>query len=102
MKFISQVEDVKLLMWEKTEMPESSMEKDANNKTVFKKTGKMTEMTTYTFRNGFGEKLVILSKYNNYRELEGKVVDLVLDVQFNDFSRKNKISLESIAERKVK
>jgi len=92
MKFKSVEKNVKLVMWEKTEMPESNMgEKDG--KKVFVKTGKMIEMTTYTFRDFVGEKLVILSKDNAFRAMEGKDVDLTVEVVFNDFQKKNRVSL---------
>jgi len=96
MKFISQEKDVKMVMWEKTEMPESIMSKDKDNKSVFNKTGKMIEMTTYIFRDIVGEKLVILSKDNAFRQMEGKDVKITLDVIFNDFQKKNRISLSKL------
>jgi len=96
MKFISQEKNVKLVMWEKTSMPESTMAKDKDNKTVFTKTGKDIEMTTYTFRDFVGEKLVLLSKDNSFRTMEGKDVSLVLDVVFNDFQKKNRTTLVSL------
>jgi len=95
MKFISQEKDVKMVMWEKTEMPESNIiEKDG--KKSFVKTGKMIEMTTYTFRDIVGEKLVILSKDNSFRLMEGKDVKIALDVVFNDFQKKNRVGLSKL------
>jgi len=93
MKFKSSEKNVKLVMWEKTEMPESTMSKDKEGKTVFTKTDKVIEMTTYTFRDFAGEKLVILSKDNSFRPMEGKDVDLILEVIFNDFQKKNRVTL---------
>jgi len=102
MKFKSQLgQDVKLKMWEKTLMPESIMEK-LDGKTVFKKTGQKIEMTTYTFVDGFGEKLVFLSSENGYRNLEGETVDIVMEVEYNDFSKKNRLKLESVAKSESK
>lgn len=92
MKFISQEKDVKLVMWEKTEMPESNIVEKEGKKS-FQKTGKMIEMTTYTFRDFVGEKLVILSKDNSFRQMEGKDVKIAIDVVFNDFQKKNRVSL---------
>lgn len=99
MQFISKEKDVKLVMWEKTLMPESTAGKDATGKSVFTKTGKMIEMTTYTFRDVVGEKLVVLSKDNNFRTLEGEDVEIVLDVVFNDFQKKNRVSLISLKKK---
>lgn len=95
MKFKSVEKDVKLVMWEKTDMPESNIvEKDG--KKSFVKTGKMTEMTTYIFRDFSGEKLVILSKDNSFRAMEGKDVTLTISVIFNDFQKKNRVSLDTL------
>lgn len=97
MKFKSQLgQDVKLKMWEKTLMPESIMAEEGGKK-VFKKTGQKIEMTTYTFVDGFGEKLVFLSPDNGYRVLEGEIVDLVMEVEYNDFSKKNRLKLEQVS-----
>jgi len=80
-------------MWERTMMPESSAVKDASTgKTNFVKTGKEVEMTTYTFRDEFGDKLIILTKKNDFRQLEGAKGILSLDVKFDEFSKKIKTS----------
>lgn len=95
MRFKSEItQEVKLVMYEKTMMPESTMQ-EVDGKKKFVKTGKETEMTTYTFRDGFGEKLVILSKDNSYRNLEGELVSLVLEVIYNDFQKRNTLKLVS-------
>jgi len=102
MKFISQdSQEVKMVMFENTDMPDSTMQ-EVNGKKVFVKTGKITAMTTYTFRDGFGEKLIILSKDNTYRNLEGEMVDIILEVVFNDFQKRNRISLVSCVKAKSK
>jgi len=84
-----QYEGIKLAMWEKTELPER--EKDANGD--WKNTGKKVEKTTYTFKDEFGDKLVLLSN-NEYRELEGRQCDIVIGITYNDYDRKNRITLE--------
>jgi len=88
------VQEVKLVMFEKTMMPDSIMQ-EVNGKKQFVKTGKESELTTYTFRDGFGEKLVILSKDNSYRNLEGELVSLGLEIVYNDFQKKNNVKLVS-------
>jgi len=95
-KRIIHEKDVKMVMWEKTEMPESIMSKDKEGKTVFTKTEKVLEMTTYIFRDIVGEKLVILSKDNGFRTMEGKDVKITLDVVFNDFQKKNRVTLSKL------
>jgi len=80
-------------------MEESDMKK-VDGKTVFIKNGKMTDHTTYTFRDEVGDKLVLLSKNNSYRPLEGSEVNVLLKVEFNDFKRVNKVSLESVEKAK--
>jgi len=97
MRFITQEDDVQMLMWEKTLLPESKAEKDEKGKTVFVKTGNKVEMTTYTLRDGFGDKLVVLSSNNDYRTLEGKKVNVVMEVKFDEFNRKNKLTLAEIS-----
>jgi len=86
---------VKLKMWEKTMMPESNMI-DVGGKKQFVKTGKEIEMTTYTFTDSVGEKLIILSKDNSFRTLEGEEVTIELEVVFNDFQKKNRVGLASL------
>jgi len=100
MRFKSEINDLKLVMFERTLMPESIMKKDDKGKTVFEKTGQKTEMTTYTFRDGFGEKLVFLSKENGYRSLEGETVDIELEVSYDEFNRKSKVALISVEKTK--
>jgi len=96
MRFKSElIQEVKLVMYEKTMLPESNMQ-EVNGKKQFVKTGKETEMTTYTFRDGFGEKLVVLSKDNSYRALEGEIVELTIDCVYNDFTKKNRVSLVEV------
>jgi len=95
MRFVTQQGNgnvVKLKMWEKTMMPESNMV-DVGGKKQFVKTGKEIEMTTYTFTDTFGEKLIILSKDNSFRHLEGEEVIIELEVVFNDFQKKNRVTL---------
>jgi len=89
------LQKVKLVMYEKTMLPESEMREEGGKKS-FVKTGKEVEMTTYTFRDGAGDKLILLSKENGYRNLEGEVVDITLDVKFNDFTKKAQVKLASV------
>jgi len=91
--------DVKLKMWERTMMPESTMvEKDG--KKQFVKTGKEMEMTTYIFTDVVGDKLVILSKDNNFRTLEGEEVIITVKIEFNDFRKQNRVTLVGIEKAK--
>lgn len=95
MRFKTVDSDTKLVMWERTMMPESNMvEKDG--KKSFVKTGKEVEMTTYTLKDGFGDKLIVLSKDNSFRSLEGAKVELTLEVVYNDFQKRNRISLAGL------
>jgi len=101
MQFRALEKDVKLKMWERTMMPESNMvEKDG--KKQFVKTGKEVEMTTYIFTDTFGDKLVILSKDNSFRTLEGEEVVITVKIEFNDFAKKNRVSLVGIEKVKSK
>jgi len=89
------LQQVKLVMFEKTDMPSSDM-KEVDGKKVFVKNGKFEEMTTYTLRDGFGNKIVTMSKNNDFRALEGEIVDVELDLVFNDFTRKTQVRLLSL------
>jgi len=89
------LQKVKLMMWEKTMLPESEM-KDVDGKKSFIKTGREVEMTTYTFRDGMGDKLEFLSKENGYRALEGETVDIEIDVKLNNFTKKIQTRLASV------
>lgn len=91
------LQNVKLVMFERTMMPESTM-KEVDGKKSFVKTGSEVEMTTYTFRDGMGDKFVTLSKNNDYRSLEGKLVDIELDIKLNEFTRKPQLKLASVRE----
>lgn len=88
------LQKVKLVMWEKTNLPESKMV-DVEGKKGFQKTGKEIEHTTYSFRDGSGEKLVFLSKENGYRDFEGEFVDIEIDVKYNEFTKKTQTRLSS-------
>jgi len=57
-------------------------------------------MTTYTFRDEFGDKLVILTKKNDYRALEGARGVLEFDIKLDDFSKKIKTSFNSFTPEK--
>jgi len=88
----TEIKNVELVMWEKTDMPESKYD-EATKKYV--KTGNKTERTTYTFRDEFGSKLVFLGN-NDYRQYERKPVDIDLELSYDDYNRKNKISLKGV------
>lgn len=101
------IKDVELKMWEATLMPEAQygtdgkMVKDASGKIL--NTGKMKEYTTYIFRDLVGEKLEIMSAKNNFRELEGETVNVVLNLRKTSFQGKTetKVSLDTV-ERAIK
>jgi len=96
MRFTSnKIPDVKLVFFERTDMPESSMQ-EVDGKKQFVKTGKTVEMTTYTFRTSDGEKLVLMSKNNSYRNLEGELVDIDIEVKYNEFDRRSRVSLVAV------
>lgn len=84
-------ENITLVMWKRRELPERTLNRETNK---WEKTGGVTERTEYTFRDEFGDILVLLGN-NDYRELEGKECDIVIGVRYNEFERKNTMSLES-------
>lgn len=90
------LDSLELVMWEKTMMPESVIVKGNDGKSSFSKTGKVLEYTTYSFRDSFGDKFVFTSKNNDWRTLEGEQVIISLDLKFDEFKRKTKISLSDV------
>lgn len=91
MRFVKDsLQNVKLAMWEKTELPENEL-KDGK----WVKTDRKVEKTTYTFRDASGEKLVVLGS-NDHRDLEGETVDLEIEVIFNDFQKRNRVTLAQV------
>lgn len=86
------IKNVILVMFEKTMMPDSMYSEEQKK---YVKTGNKTERTTYTFRDEFGTKLVFLAG-NEYRALERESVDLDIELSFDDYNRKNKISLKNV------
>jgi len=92
---ISTLKNLELVMWEQTDLPESVRTTDENGKTVFKKTGAKIGKTTYTFRSPEGDKLVLLGE-NTYRNLERKRVDVDVNIVYDDFNRKTKVSLNQV------
>lgn len=89
------LQKVKLVMFSRKDLPASEM-KEVNGKKTFVKNGLMTEMTEYTFRDESGQTLVLLTKDNSYRTLEGELVDIVIDVSINDFTGKVAVKLVSV------
>jgi len=82
----TKIVNVELVMWEKTMMAETSLE---DGKRI--KTGKQVEMTTYTFRDEFGSKLVFLSTDSNFRRAERKHGDLFVKLGYDDFKKQNRV-----------
>ena len=99
---IAKLNNVKMLMWEKTLMKESVMSKDKDNKTIFTKTDKELEYTSYTFRDITGDKVIFMSKNNTFRDLEGKECNIEISITFDEFKRKNRIGLSSVELVKTK
>jgi len=99
------IKDLEVKLWEKTEMPEAlkgadgKMVKDEKGKVV--NTGKMVEYTTYTFRDITGETLKLMTAKNQFRELEGSTIDLVLNLTRREFQGKTetKVALVDVLEK---
>lgn len=87
---------VQLKMWESTAMKDSDIVEGPDGKKKFVPNGKFVDMTTYTFRDEFGSKLVIMSKNSDFRAYEGKYVDIELDVSLDEFTRKVKTRLLNV------
>jgi len=92
MKLISQEKDVKLVMWERTMMPVRVKNPETG---AWDATGEKEERTTYTFKDEFGDKLVLMSN-DQWRELEGRNCIVTLGIAYNDYDKKTKVSLQSV------
>lgn len=86
-----QAEDVKMVMYKKVEL-NSRAKNEATGK--WENTGGKEEKTEYTFRDEFGD-IVVLLGTNEYRELEGRQCDITLGISYSEFDRKNRVSLQS-------
>lgn len=82
---------VKLVMYKNVEMNERKKNEETGK---WEPTGGKTSMTEYTFRDEFGDILVVFGK-NDFRELEGRECEVTIGITYNEFERKNKISLQS-------
>lgn len=86
------LENMKLALYEARSLPERAKNPETGK---WEPTGGKSEMSLYTFRDEFGEVLKFLGK-NDYRVHEGKNVVLSLDVSFNDYENKNKVTLKDV------
>lgn len=78
------IKNVKMLMWEKKDMPERNYNKE---KKEWEDTGKNIEKTLYTFRDEFGSTLTLYAD-NSYRDLEGKQVTIGAEIDQREFQGK--------------
>jgi len=83
--------DVKMVMYKKVELNKRT-KNEATNK--WEPTGEKEERTEYTFRDEFEDTLVLLGG-NEYRELEGRQCDVVVGIRYNEYDRKNSITLQA-------
>jgi len=83
--------DVKLVMWKKVDLNQRARN-EATGK--WENTGEKEEKTEYTFRDEFGDVIVLLGS-NEYRELEGRQCDVTLGISYSDFDKKNRLSLQA-------
>jgi len=90
------LENITLKMWEKTMMSESIFSEEENK---YKKTGKKTEQTTYTFVDNQGNKLVFLSANNVLRNKEGETGDLFVALSHDNYNGVNKIQFKGFIDR---
>jgi len=78
------VDNVKLIMWESSKMPNTTLVDGIRTKT-----GGEQECSVYTFKDEWGSKLIFLSQKNDFRTSEGKDGSLTVKVKYDDFKRKN-------------
>lgn len=94
------IENVKLKMVEGITLPESKKSEVTGK---FEKTGQTIPAYTYTFisDDDFAEKLVFTKPVSkaNYKEFEDKIVNIILDIKYDEYGRKLKISLDSVSSK---
>jgi len=90
----TKIENVTLKMWEKTMMPETSLQ---DGKRI--KTGNKLEFTTYTFTDSWGAKLTFLTQSSEYRKFEGETGDLILSLAHDDFRKRNRVLFKGFVAR---
>lgn len=86
--------EMTLMMWSKNEMKERTKDPQTGE---WKDTGRTEEKTKYYLRDEFGDTLEFISG-NEYREMEGSLVEVNMDISFNDFQNKNVVKLDSITQ----
>lgn len=82
-----------LVLWEKKELPERLKNSVTGE---WEKTGKMNEMTVYTFRDEFGETLKFMMQDEGYRKWENSEVEITLGITYDDYNNVNKLKIDSI------
>jgi len=84
----TEINNVKLKMWDKKLLPETEL---VDGKRI--KTGGKVEFTQYLFVDEFGSKLDFLQKDASLRALEGKQGKLLVELVHDDYKKQNKIRL---------
>lgn len=79
-----------LVLWEARELPKSEKVGDK-----WVKTGEKEAFTLYTFRDEFGDVLKFLQRGEGLRHLEHSDVQITLAIEFDDYSNKNVMKLDS-------
>lgn len=86
------IPQMQLIMWERKEVKERKQNPASKE---WEDTGEKIEKTQYTLRDEFGDVLKFLAD-NEYRPFEGSMVQVVLEVEFNEWQNKNTVKLDSI------
>jgi len=95
------VENVRLIMAASIKMPSSDRVVDENGKSSFKKNGKFDDMTKYLFKKSTGESFEITTKNNQFRTLEGELVDITFVIVYDEFKKKLGVKLFEIEKSKT-
>lgn len=90
------IEQLQLVMWSKKELKERAKGADGE----WHDTGKMLEKTEYVLRDEWGDVLKFIAD-NEYRQFEGSMVTVTLEVEYNEWQNKNTVKLTSIESSKT-
>lgn len=85
------IPQLQMVMWSKKELKEREKGPDGE----WRDTGRTIDKTEYTLRDEFGDVIKFIAD-NEYRPLEGEMVEVTLGIEFNEWQNKNTVKLESI------
>lgn len=85
---------LELVLWENRDLPKS----EKNDKGEWIKTSEKEVFTFYTFRDEFGDVIKFLKKGTDYRHLQGKQVEVIVNLAYDNYNNVTKLTLGQVIE----